>query len=83
MYSIRCLLLPTFRSLAAKYCVNYVSENINFPMKICGIVSFFFPQNTHCGHLNETPNIEVVLNSTNNLCFNGANDQLPKPSTFS
>ena len=45
------------------YCVKFVSENINFPMKICGIV-FIFPQNIHCEYLLEMPDIKAVLSST-------------------
>ena len=57
------MLVITLTHHYALYCVKYVSENINFPMKIV-VLFLIFPQNMHCEYLLEMPDIKAVLSST-------------------
>ena len=57
------VLVITLTHHYALYCVKYVSENINFPMKICGIVSYISSKHA-CEYLLEMPDIKAVLSST-------------------
>ena len=51
-----------------QYTTLNTAEN-NFPKIICGIF-LNFPRNMLCGYSLEPPNIEAVLKSSHNLCFN-------------